>query len=160
MAPAHRTLLVLEPALVHAPPAPGMDARVSAAIDRLADATDAAVVVYPYGGTPPERVHAHLMDADVTALGHDFIAAPDDALYTINEYRTTDEVAMGILPIDGPWLGARALRNRTRSIVEAVPAQSFETIHLLPDSPLRGVAPSALSSLLAPLAQACADPLS
>ena len=65
----------------------------------MADATDADVVVHTYWGSIPERTYAHLMDADVDAIGFDFVADADAALYNINEYGTKSQAAMGV--VDG-----------------------------------------------------------
>ncbi|MEF8856957.1 MAG: 5-methyltetrahydropteroyltriglutamate--homocysteine methyltransferase, partial [Haloplanus sp.] len=43
--------------------------------------------------------YAHLMDADVDAIGFDFVADADASLYNINEYGTKAQVAMGL--VDG-----------------------------------------------------------
>jgi 5-methyltetrahydropteroyltriglutamate--homocysteine methyltransferase len=39
------------------------------------------------------------MDADVDAIGFDFVTETEDALYNINEYGTKDQVALGL--VDG-----------------------------------------------------------
>ena len=97
--PAHETLFLLEPSLVASPPDDDANEHASEAIDRVADATDASVVVHTYWGAIPERTYAHLMDADVDAIGFDFVADADESLYNINEYGTKDAVAMGL--VDG-----------------------------------------------------------
>jgi 5-methyltetrahydropteroyltriglutamate--homocysteine methyltransferase len=97
--PAHETLFLLEPSLVENPPDDDANEHASEAIDRVADATDADVVVHSYWGSLPERTYAHLMDADVDAIGFDFVADADESLYNINEYGTKDSVALGL--VDG-----------------------------------------------------------
>jgi 5-methyltetrahydropteroyltriglutamate--homocysteine methyltransferase len=97
--PSHETLFLLEPSLVENAPDDDANERASAAIDRVADATDADVVVHTYWGSIPERTYAHLMDADVDAIGFDFVADADASLYNINEYGTKDRIAMGL--VDG-----------------------------------------------------------
>ncbi|GAB3317807.1 5-methyltetrahydropteroyltriglutamate--homocysteine methyltransferase [Haloplanus rallus] len=97
--PAHETLFLLEPSLVEAPPDDDRQAHASEAIDRVAAATDADVVVHTYWGAVPEKTYAHLMDADVDAIGFDFVADADASLYNINEYGTKDRIAMGL--VDG-----------------------------------------------------------
>jgi len=97
--PAHETLFLLEPSLVENPPDDDTDERASAAIDRVAGATDADVVVHTYWGAVPEKTYAHLMDADVDAIGFDFVTETEDALYNINEYGTKEQVALGL--VDG-----------------------------------------------------------
>jgi 5-methyltetrahydropteroyltriglutamate--homocysteine methyltransferase len=97
--PDHETLFLLEPSLVENPPDDDADKRASAAIDRVAEATDADVVAHTYWGAVPEKTYAHLMDADVDAIGFDFVTETEDALYNINEYGTKDRVALGL--VDG-----------------------------------------------------------
>jgi len=97
--PSHETLFLLEPSLVENPPDDDADDHASEVIDRVADATDADVVVHTYWGAVPEKTYAHLMDADVDAIGFDFVTETEDALYNINEYGTKDRIAMGL--VDG-----------------------------------------------------------
>jgi 5-methyltetrahydropteroyltriglutamate--homocysteine methyltransferase len=97
--PDHETLFLLEPSLVENPPGDDADERASEAIDRVAEATDADVVAHTYWGAVPEKTYAHLMDADVDAIGFDFVTETEDALYNINEYGTKDRIALGL--VDG-----------------------------------------------------------
>ncbi|WP_435066476.1 5-methyltetrahydropteroyltriglutamate--homocysteine methyltransferase [Haloplanus sp. C73] len=97
--PSHETLFLLEPSLVENPPEDDVDELASEAIDRVAAATDADVVVHTYWGAVPEKTYAHLMDADVDAIGFDFVTDADASLYNINEYGTKDQIAMGL--VDG-----------------------------------------------------------
>ncbi|MFC7202065.1 5-methyltetrahydropteroyltriglutamate--homocysteine methyltransferase [Haloferax namakaokahaiae] len=96
--PEHETLFLLEPSLVTDAPDEDLDERVPDAIDRIVDATDADVVVQSYWGALEEKVYAHLMDANVDALGFDFVAGDrDQTLYNINEYGTKDDIALGLV---------------------------------------------------------------
>jgi len=97
--PDHETLFLLEPSLVENPPGDDVDERASAAIDRVADAADADVVVHTYWGSIPEKTYAHLMDADVDAIGFDFVTDADASIYNINEYGTKARISMGL--VDG-----------------------------------------------------------
>jgi 5-methyltetrahydropteroyltriglutamate--homocysteine methyltransferase len=97
--PAHETLFLLEPSLVEAPPDGDTQEHASETIERVAAATDADVVVHTYWGAVPEQTYAHLMDADVDAIGFDFVTDADAALYNINEYGTKGRIAMGL--VDG-----------------------------------------------------------
>jgi 5-methyltetrahydropteroyltriglutamate--homocysteine methyltransferase len=97
--PGHETLFLLEPSLVESPPGDDANERASDAIDRVAAATDADVVVHTYWGAVPEKTYAYLMDADVEAIGFDFVTETEDALYNINEYGTKNQVALGL--VDG-----------------------------------------------------------
>jgi 5-methyltetrahydropteroyltriglutamate--homocysteine methyltransferase len=97
--PSHETLFLLEPSLVENPPDDDEDEHASDIVDRVAAATDADVVVHTYWGAMPEKAYAHLMDADVDAIGFDFVTETEDALYNINEYGTKDRIALGL--VDG-----------------------------------------------------------
>jgi 5-methyltetrahydropteroyltriglutamate--homocysteine methyltransferase len=97
--PDHETLFLLEPSLVETPPGDGTDARASEAVDRVAAATDADVVVHTYWGAIPEKPYAHLLDADVDAVGLDLVADAEASMYNVNEYGATDDVALGV--VDG-----------------------------------------------------------
>jgi 5-methyltetrahydropteroyltriglutamate--homocysteine methyltransferase len=96
---AVETVFLLEPSLVENPPGDGADERASGAIDTVAGATDADVVAHPYWGALDEKVHAHLLDADVDAIGYDLVADHDDNVYNVAEYGTKDSVALGV--VDG-----------------------------------------------------------
>jgi len=96
--PPMETLFLLAPSLVTAPPGEAGE-RVAEAIDAVATAADAEVVLYPYWGALTEKAHAHVLDADIDALGYDLVSEPDDNLYNAQEYGTTDDVALGL--VDG-----------------------------------------------------------
>ncbi|WP_410767079.1 5-methyltetrahydropteroyltriglutamate--homocysteine methyltransferase [Haloferax sp. DFSO60] len=96
--PEHETLFLLEPSLVTDSPDEDLDERIPDAIDRISDATDADVVVQTYWGALEEKVYAHLMDANVDALGFDFVAGDrEQTFYNINEYGTKDDIALGLV---------------------------------------------------------------
>jgi len=97
--PEVETLFLLEPSLVENPPGDGADERASEAIDHVAAAIDAEVVAHTYWGALEEKVHAHLLDAGVDAVGYDFVSDHETNLYNINEYGTKDDVALGL--VDG-----------------------------------------------------------
>jgi len=103
--PETETLFLLEPSLLESPPGDGADERASEAIDTVAQAAEADVVAHTYweshggDGGIDEKVYAHLMDADVDAVGFDFVANHEDNAYVIGEYGCTDDVALGI--VDG-----------------------------------------------------------
>ncbi|MCD2204169.1 5-methyltetrahydropteroyltriglutamate--homocysteine methyltransferase [Halobacterium sp. KA-6] len=97
--PNVETVFVLEPSLVTNPPEEGEDERASEAIDTVADAVDADVVAHTYWGALEEKVHAHLLDAGVDAIGYDFVTSHEDNLYNVTEYGTKDSVALGV--VDG-----------------------------------------------------------
>ncbi|WP_436929660.1 5-methyltetrahydropteroyltriglutamate--homocysteine methyltransferase [Halosimplex halobium] len=103
--PEVETLFLLEPSLLESPPGDGADERASEAVDAVATATDADVVAHTYweshggDGGIDEKVYAHLMDADVDAVGFDFVANHEDNAYVISEYGAKDDIALGI--VDG-----------------------------------------------------------
>ncbi|PSP62536.1 5-methyltetrahydropteroyltriglutamate--homocysteine methyltransferase [Halobacteriales archaeon QH_8_67_36] len=97
--PDVETLVLLEPSLVESPPEDGTDERASEAIDAVANAIDADVVTHTYWGYIEEKTYAHLMDADVDAIGFDLVADHDKNVYNVQEYGTKDDVALGI--VDG-----------------------------------------------------------
>lgn len=95
--PSHDTLFILSPSLVTSPPSDDLHDRVVTALDTVASASDADVVVHTYWGALTEQTHAHLLDAQIDALGYDFVTDTQDNLYNITEYGTTDDVALGLL---------------------------------------------------------------
>jgi 5-methyltetrahydropteroyltriglutamate--homocysteine methyltransferase len=98
--PEVETLFLLDPSLVTDPPeSDDAHERVPEAIDTVADALDAEVVLYPYWGALEEKVYAHVMDADIDALGFDLVSAPDESVYNAQEYGTPADVALGV--VDG-----------------------------------------------------------
>jgi 5-methyltetrahydropteroyltriglutamate--homocysteine methyltransferase len=133
--PDVETLFLLEPSLVENPPAEGADERASAAIDRVAAATDADVVCHTYWGAVPEKAYAHLMDADLDAIGFDFVTDHEANLYNITEYGTTDDVALGL--VDGQNTLVETVdtvRDRVEWVTEQVPSQEFETVYVTPNT--------------------------
>jgi 5-methyltetrahydropteroyltriglutamate--homocysteine methyltransferase len=133
--PDHATLFVLEPSLVENAPGDGEDERASAAIDEVVGASDAESVVLPFYGALTEKVHAHLLDADVDAVGYDFVSDHEDNLYNINEYGTTDSVAFGFVDgqntsVEGPDL----LRERVEWVEENTPAATFDRAFVCPNT--------------------------
>jgi len=96
--PDHETLFLLEPSLVANPPGDHA-AGASEAIDSVANATDADVVVHTYFGAFDEETYAHLLDADVDGVGYDLVSAPEETVELVREYGIPDSVALGV--IDG-----------------------------------------------------------
>jgi len=136
------TLFLLEPSLLESPPGDGEDARTSEAIDAVASATDADVVAHTYweshrgDGAVDEKVYAHLLDADVDAVGFDLVANHEDTAYVINEYGCTDDVALGVVD------GKNTLVETTDEIHERVewtlantPGADFETVYATTNAP-------------------------
>ncbi|MFC3959906.1 5-methyltetrahydropteroyltriglutamate--homocysteine methyltransferase [Halovivax cerinus] len=129
------TLLLLDPSLVTDPPSDGHDERVSDAIDRLAAATDADVVVHSYWGALEEKVYAHLLDADVDAVGFDFVTERDDNLYLVQEYGCTDDIYLGLVDGQNTLLEEpEAVRDRVDWVFDRLPVSDFETAYLGPNT--------------------------
>jgi len=97
--PDVETLFLLEPSLAANPPEDGEDERASEGIDAIASAIDAEVVAHTYWGPVPEKTYAHLMDADVDAIGFDLVSDHEKNVYNVQEYGTKDSVALGV--VDG-----------------------------------------------------------
>ncbi|MFC6941852.1 5-methyltetrahydropteroyltriglutamate--homocysteine methyltransferase [Salinirubellus sp. GCM10025818] len=128
--PDHETLFLCEPSLVETPPGEDLDELASEAVDTVAAATDAEVVVHSYWGAIPEKPYAHLMDADVDAVGFDFVADHERNLYNIQEYGTKDAIALGVVDGQNTLVEEPStIRERIEWVQEQVPAQSFETVY-------------------------------
>jgi len=136
--PEHETLFLLEPSLVVNPPGEGLDERASEAIDRVAAATDADVVVHAYWGAMPETVHAHVLDADVDALGYDFVTDHEANLENINEYGTASDVALGVVDGQNTLVeSAETVAERVEWFLESTPDPvSFDTVYLTSNTEL------------------------
>ena len=128
--PEHETLFLLEPSLVEAPPEDGLDEAASEAVDRVASAVDSDVVVHTYFGAVPEKPYAHLMDADVDAIGFDFVTDHEQTVYNVQEYGTKDSIAMGVVDGQNTLVESpEEIRERIEWVEEQVPAQSFDTVY-------------------------------
>ncbi|QCJ46547.1 5-methyltetrahydropteroyltriglutamate--homocysteine methyltransferase [Haloprofundus sp. MHR1] len=129
--PEHETLFLLEPSLVENAPGDGLDARASEAVDAVAAATDADVVVHSYWGALEEKVYAHLMDADVDAIGFDVVSGDrDQTLYNVNEYGTKDSVALGLVDGQNTLVESpETVRDRIEWVQDQIPAQEFDAVY-------------------------------
>jgi 5-methyltetrahydropteroyltriglutamate--homocysteine methyltransferase len=128
--PDVETLFLLEPSLVENPPGDGADERASEAIDAVADAADADVIAHTYWGALDEKVYAHLMDADVDAIGFDFVANHEDNVYNISEYGTKDDVALGVVDGQNTLVEApETIAERIEWVDDNTPGTDFETIY-------------------------------
>ncbi|WP_430505532.1 5-methyltetrahydropteroyltriglutamate--homocysteine methyltransferase [Haloparvum sp. PAK95] len=153
--PEHETLFLLEPSLVENPPGDGADARASEAIDTVAAATDAEVVVHSYWGAFEEKVYAHLLDADIDAVGFDLIAGDrEDTVYNVQEYGTTDSVALGLVD------GQNTLVEEPETIAERVewfeaqvPVSEFDQTYLTSNTELFYLPENKYKQKLAALAE-------
>ncbi|WP_266076640.1 5-methyltetrahydropteroyltriglutamate--homocysteine methyltransferase [Haladaptatus caseinilyticus] len=129
--PDIETLFLLEPSLVENPPEDGEDVRASEAIDAVAAATDAEVVVQPYFGSLDEKVHAHLLDADVDAVGYDLVSDHDGCLSNVNEYGTKDSVSLGLVNGQNTLVESpETVAERVDWFEENTPVNEFDTLYL------------------------------
>ena len=135
--PAVETLFLLEPSLAVDPPEDGEDARASEAVDAVATAVDADVVVFPYWDALDEKVYAHLLDADVDAVGFDFVTRQDGHAYLINEYGTTDDVAFGLVDGQNTLVETpAAVRERVDWVRDNTPVADFDRVYVAPNTGL------------------------
>jgi 5-methyltetrahydropteroyltriglutamate--homocysteine methyltransferase len=135
--PDHETPFLLEPSLVTDAPGDGRDAQASEAIDTVADAVDSEVVVHPFYGALDEKVYAHLMDADVDAIGFDLVSDHDANVYNAQEYGTKSGVALGVVDGQNTLVEDPAtVRERFDWFDEQVPAEAFETAYLTSNTEL------------------------
>ncbi|SFG38344.1 5-methyltetrahydropteroyltriglutamate--homocysteine methyltransferase [Halopelagius inordinatus] len=130
--PDHETLYLLEPSLVTDAPDDDIAERVPDAIDAVADATDADVVVHTYWEAFDEKTYAHLMDADVDAIGFDFVEADrEQTLYNINEYGTKESISLGLVDGQNTLVeGAETVRERAEWVLDQVQMSTFDTTYL------------------------------
>ncbi|WP_053947085.1 5-methyltetrahydropteroyltriglutamate--homocysteine methyltransferase [Halolamina sediminis] len=154
--PAHETLFLLDPSLVTDPPEDDENERVSDAVDTVANATDADVVLQSYWGAHEEKTYAHLMDADVDALGFDFVAGDRDAhLYNVTEFGTKDDISLGL--VDGQNTAvesADTVAERIDWVQEQIPSQTFDTVYATPNTELAYLPVSTYREKLSVLAEA------
>ncbi|QSG02713.1 5-methyltetrahydropteroyltriglutamate--homocysteine methyltransferase [Natranaeroarchaeum sulfidigenes] len=135
--PDVETLFLLEPSLTENAPDDGEDERASEAIDAVANAVDAEVVVNTYWGALEEKVHAHLLDADIDAVGYDFVANKEENLYNINEYGTKDEIALGLVDGQNTLVEEpETIRERVQWVDDQTPSAEFEKAYLTTNTEL------------------------
>jgi len=133
--PDVETLFLLEPSLVTDPPADGGE-RASEAIDTVAAAIDADVVVQTYWGALEEKVYAYLLDAGIDAVGYDLVSDHEQAIHNINEYGTTDDVALGLVDGQNTRVETSAeIRERIEWFLEGT-TNDFETVYATPNTEL------------------------
>lgn len=92
-------LTLPEPSLVTNPPEPDRLAAVTEALDTVAGAIDAEVVVWPFWGALEGDVYEAVRDSAVDVVGFDLVTAPDASAALAAEHGTTDDVALGV--VDG-----------------------------------------------------------
>ncbi len=154
--PDHETLFLLDPSLVTEPPGDDENERVSDAVDAVANATDADVVLQSYWGAHEEKTYAHLMDADVDAIGFDFVAGDRDThLYNITEFGTKGDISLGL--VDGQNTAVEAadtVAERIDWTLGKIPSQTFDTVYATPNTELAYLPTSTYCEKLSVLAEA------
>jgi 5-methyltetrahydropteroyltriglutamate--homocysteine methyltransferase len=133
---AVETLFLLEPSLLESPPGDGRDELASEAIDTVASAVDAEVVTHVYWesregeGGLDEKVYAHLLDADVDAVGFDLVDGHEESLYNVTEYGTTDDVALGVVDAQNTIVESPdEIEERVEWVLDNTPGTDFETVY-------------------------------
>ena len=130
------TVFLAEPSLVTNPPGDSEDERASEAVDTVASAIDAHVVAQTYFGALDEKVHAHLLDADVDAVGYDLVTNHEDNVYNVAEYGTKDNVALGVVDGQNTLVESpETIRERVEWFDDSVPSD-FETAYVTPNTGL------------------------
>jgi 5-methyltetrahydropteroyltriglutamate--homocysteine methyltransferase len=135
--PEVETLFLLEPSLLESPPGDGADERASDAIDAVASAVDADVVAHTYwesregAGGLAEKVYAHLLDADLDAVGFDFVNGHSETIYNVNEYGCTGDVALGVTDGQNTLVESPSkIRERVDYVLENTPGADFERVYV------------------------------
>jgi 5-methyltetrahydropteroyltriglutamate--homocysteine methyltransferase len=123
------TLFLLEPSLVTDAPGDGVDERASEAIDAVASAADAEVVVQTYWGALEEKVHAHLLVAGIDAVGYDFVSDHEANLYNINEYGTKADIALGLVDGQNTLVETPGVIRERIDWVDEQTTNDFETVY-------------------------------
>ncbi len=135
--PDHETLFLLEPSLVANPPGDHA-ARASEAIDSVASATDANVIVHTYFGAFDEKTYAHLLDADIAGVGYDLVSAPEKTVEIVREYGIPDSVALGVIDGQNTLVESpETIRERVEWFENRLPeAIDPETVYVTPNTEL------------------------
>jgi len=155
--PEVETLYLLEPSLVTDPPGDGLDERASEAIDTVASATDAEVVVHTYWGALEEKVHAHLLDAAIDAVGYDLVSDHEQTLYNVNEYGTKDDVALGLVDGQNTLVETPAeIRERIEWFLGET-TNDFGTVYATPNTELFYLPVNKFEAKLESLAEAASE---
>ncbi len=130
--PEHKTLVLHEPSLVEHAPDEDIQAQLAESIDTVASETDADVVVHTYFGALDEKTYAHLMDADVEALGFDLVAGDRaQTLSNINEFGTKNAAALGIADGQNTLVESpETLEERIEWFEDQIPVQEFDRLYV------------------------------
>jgi 5-methyltetrahydropteroyltriglutamate--homocysteine methyltransferase len=70
------------------------------------------------------------MDADVDAIGFDFVSDHETTIYNLQEYGTKESIAMGVVDGQNTLVESpEEIRERIAWVEEQIPAQTFETVY-------------------------------
>jgi 5-methyltetrahydropteroyltriglutamate--homocysteine methyltransferase len=154
--PEVETLFLLEPSIVENAPGEGADERASEAIDTVASAVNADVVAHTYWGAIEEKVYAHLMDADVDAIGLDLIADHEQTVYNVQEYGTKDDVALGLVDGQNTFVETpETIRERVEWFVEQTDGD-YDTVYATANTELFYLPVNKFEATVEALAEAAA----
>jgi len=112
--------------------------RTSEAIDAVARATSADVVVHTYWAAFEEVTYAHLLDAAIDGVGYDLVTAPEASAEVAAEYGTPGSVALGVVDgqntrVESPDL----LRERVEWFEDRLPgAVDLDTVYVTSNTEL------------------------
>ncbi|MBX0306047.1 5-methyltetrahydropteroyltriglutamate--homocysteine methyltransferase [Haloarcula salinisoli] len=128
------TVFLLEPSL--AVDQPDEPVRVREAIETVADAIDASVLVHTYWGTVSETVYEQLLDASVDGVGFDLVTSRADSVSLVSEYGLTESVLLGVVNGQNTRLeDADDVRHTSREFVDRA-AETPEQVYLSPNTEL------------------------
>jgi 5-methyltetrahydropteroyltriglutamate--homocysteine methyltransferase len=134
---AVESLFLLEPSLVTAPPTDDVADTLAEAIDTVTAAIDAPAVTHTYFGALDEKTHAHVLDADVSAVGYDFVTAPEASLELVNEYGTKDDVALGLVDGQNTLVeDPTTVRERVDWVADNAAVAEFDTAYVTTNTEL------------------------
>lgn len=146
--PAHRSVLILEPALVKQPPPSDIVEILPNQLDRLVKPLSDPVV-YPWGGSVSPKTYAYLMDANLHAIGYDIIADSPGAIELIAEFGSPDAVALGCLDaIAGIGMSAPIITERLETIRSRSRMAAVDHLYVLPNRPLATLPVGTIQPLL------------
>jgi 5-methyltetrahydropteroyltriglutamate--homocysteine methyltransferase len=102
-------------------------------------------------------VYAHLLDADIDAVGVDLLHGRDDTLYNLNEYGVTDEVALGLVDGQNTRIeSTETVADRIEWAQEQVVATTFDRVYATPTTELFYLPVASYRAKLAALADGVA----
>ena len=133
--PALEAAFLLEPSLVTDPPQADRLGAVTTAIDRVADAFEAPVVVHTSWGAPEPALNERLVTSGIDAVGYDLVTDADAVLDVVSETGTPEAVALGVVDGQNTLVESpSAIRDRIDRFEAA--AGDHETVYLTSNTEL------------------------